>query len=82
MTSHWHSRPDCDIFCRLLAEPAPSLSAPVSTRWCLFQFHHGLHGTSCLQGALEFDDVAGILIGPLEGFDFVVAGIYFRIGWQ
>jgi hypothetical protein len=58
------------------------ISASIYGGGGFFQFHHGLHGISCLQGALEFDDVAGISIGRFEGFDFVVAGIYFRIGWQ
>jgi hypothetical protein len=43
------------------------------------QLRLGLDGVESLEGALEFGIVAGISIGPLNGWGFCVAGIYFRI---
>ena len=76
---------------RSAKSPSPSIPVlPPSTnsrfahrgRGLWKRLHHGLDGLQLLQGALEFDDVAGISIGPFEDFDFVGARIYFRIGWQ
>ena len=67
-------------FLPLVSRTRPFLiSAGIYGSGGFFELRHGLDGLQLLQGALEFDDVAGISIGPLEGFDFVVAGIYFRI---
>ena len=43
------------------------------------QLRLGLDGVEMLEGALEFGLVAGISIGPLNGWGYVVAGIYFRL---
>jgi hypothetical protein len=43
------------------------------------QLQLGLDGVQLLQGAFEFGVCADISIGPLVGYGFVVAGIYFRI---
>jgi hypothetical protein len=43
------------------------------------QLRLGLDGVEMLEGALEFGIVAGISIGPLNGWGFVVAGIYFQV---
>jgi len=44
------------------------------------QLQIGLDGVKLLQGAFEFGLVSSITIGPLVGYGFIVAGIYFRIG--
>jgi hypothetical protein len=44
------------------------------------QLQIGLDGVKLLQGAFEFGLVSSISIGPLVGYGFIVAGIYFRIG--
>jgi hypothetical protein len=43
------------------------------------QLQLGLDGVQLLQGAFEFGVCADISIGPLVGYGFVVAGIYFSI---
>ena len=43
------------------------------------QLRLGLDGVERLEGALEFGIVASVSIGPLTGWGYCVAGIYFRI---
>jgi len=44
------------------------------------QLQIGVDGVKLLQGAFEFGLVSSVTIGPLVGYGFIVAGIYFRIG--
>lgn len=46
------------------------------------QLQLGLDGVQLLEGALEFGVTAAISIGPLEGYGYVMAGIYFRVGGE
>jgi hypothetical protein len=55
------------------------LSAGIYGGGGFLQLQLGLDGVEMLEGALEFGVVAAISIGPVEGFGYVVAGIYFRI---
>jgi hypothetical protein len=55
------------------------LSAGIYGGGGFLQLQLGLDGVQVLEGALEFGLVAGITIGPLSGWGYVVAGIYMQI---
>ncbi len=44
------------------------------------QLQLGLDGVQVLEGALEFGVCAAISIGPVGGYGYVMAGIYFHVG--
>jgi hypothetical protein len=55
------------------------LSAGIYGGGGFLQLQLGMDGVQSLEGALEFGLVAAISIGPVSGYGYVVAGIYFSI---